>query len=133
MYKVIEKTLLIEKIENIYNKLCAKKNKLIVTSSEEKKQKYQEKIDKLLSKLVKKKIKLYKHEIINAKKLKQNGILIPLAPHNEGAVFTDEVKDFDDLKELALINNWKHKCLWIDLKNDEKQYIIYLNNADKCE
>ena len=132
MNKILQKNSLVEKIELIYQKLCKKKTKYQKTFDELEKEKYQKKIDKLSQKLVKKKIKLYKHEIINAKVLKQNGILIPLSPHDEGAVFTDEVSDIASLKELARVNNWVHKCLWIDFLHEDANHIIYLSDKKEC-
>ncbi len=112
-----------EKITEIYHKLHDRKRKLAEAEDHAKREKHTAKIDKLLKKLIKKKRKLYKHEIRDARKLKQNGILIPLAPGDEGCVFTDEVSAYGDLQALAEVNRWRDKVLWIDLEHEEERII----------
>ncbi len=84
-----------------------------------------QKTEKLYKKLAKKTIQLYKREIYSARKLKQNGILLPLGKKDTGSIYTDEVHDTDSLQILAKTQNWSGKCLWIDLTNNRK-YILYI-------
>ncbi len=122
---ILDTEAILQKIDEIHKKISRNKKRLMLATDAEEKEKYSEKLQKLLKKLVKTKIRLYKKDIKNARKLKQNGILIPLEKDNQGSIFTDEVDDKTSLIELAILQNWSDKCLWIDLRN-EQQYIIDL-------
>ena len=122
---IVEIETLFQKIEKLYKKISKKEKKIFKEEDETLKEKHSQKLQKLLKKLAKKKIKLYKNEIYNARKLKQNGILLPLCKNDTGSIYTDEVHDADSLLTLAKAQSWSEKCLWIDLTNN-RQYILYM-------
>jgi len=122
----LDKQTIFNKIERLYEKILKQEIKLHYEVDEKNTLKRLKKLKKLSRKLVKKKIKLHSNEILNARKLKQNGILIPLTKEDKGTVYTDEIIDESSLIELAKLKNWTKKCCWIDLVSN-KNYIIYLD------
>ncbi len=120
---IVEIETLFQKIEKLYKKISKKEKKLSKATDEILKEKHSKKLQKLLKKLSKRKIQLYKNEIHNAKKLKQNGILIPLNKNDQGIIYTDEIHDTDSLIALTKTQNWSTPSLWIDLINNRK-YIL---------
>ncbi len=73
---------------------------------------------------MKQKKKIYKEEIKIAKKLKHDGILIPLAQNDQGCIYTDDIHDIDTLIELAKLQSWTKKCFWVNFQLKETKIIL---------
>jgi len=118
------------KIEDIYVKISDIKKKLYHKNRKLYRSTHTHRYNKIAHNMIRKKIKTYKDEILTARKLKQDGILLPLSRGDEGIIYTDEIHDTKSLVILANMYNWSKKCLWYDLV-DGKKYIIYLGKRYK--